>query len=140
VSMVEPTVLVVDDDHDLREAVSTVLEERGFHILGACNGREALDLLRGDGERPSAILLDLMMPVMDGLQFREEQLSDPELSPIPVIVMTAHGRSPIELLRASGFLRKPFAAGALIGMLAKLGLEPHAAREPTEARPGSSTG
>jgi CheY-like chemotaxis protein len=121
----EPAVvLVVDDDHDLRDAVTTLLEEGGFHAVGVCNGREALDLLRSDGARPSAILLDLMMPVMDGLQFREEQLADPDLAAIPVIVMTAHGRSPLDLLRASGFLRKPFAAGALLGLLGNLGLHP----------------
>jgi CheY-like chemotaxis protein len=121
------TVLVVDDDHDLRDAVTTVLEEGGFEAVAACNGREALDLLRNQERPPDAILLDLMMPIMDGVQFREAQLADPALSKIPVIVMTAHGRSPRELMQASGFLRKPFAAGALLLMLARLGLEPQLA-------------
>jgi CheY-like chemotaxis protein len=115
-----PTVLVVDDDHDLRESVMELLEDHGYRAVGAVDGREALYLLHTAPAKPNVILLDLMMPVMDGLRFREEQLGDPEIAPIPVIVMTAHSRSPAPLLHASGFLHKPFPAGALLDLLASV--------------------
>jgi len=79
--------MVVEDDHLIREAIAEALDEEGFEVLEAANGREALDKLHG--ERASLVLLDLMMPVMDGWQFREAQLHDPELSDIPVVVLSA---------------------------------------------------
>lgn len=82
-------VLVVDDDPDIREAMIEVLEENGHAATGAANGNEALAQLRASAIHPCLILLDLMMPVMDGRAFREEQLRDPALSPIPVIVISA---------------------------------------------------
>ncbi len=66
-----------------------VLEENGHRATGAANGNEALIALRSAPDQPCLILLDLMMPVMDGRQFREEQMRDPALSPIPVIVISA---------------------------------------------------
>ncbi len=98
-----------------------LLEEHGYAAVGAVDGREALYLLHTAATPPVAILLDLMMPVMDGLRFRDEQLGDPEIASIPVIVMTAHSRSPAPLLQASGFLHKPFAAGALLDLLSRFG-------------------
>jgi CheY-like chemotaxis protein len=85
--------------------------------VGAVDGREALYKLHTASPPPVAVLLDLMMPVMDGLRFREEQLGDPEIKNIPVIVMTAHSRSPAPLLQAAGFLHKPFASRDLLEML-----------------------
>jgi CheY-like chemotaxis protein len=82
-------VLVVDDDPDIREALADLLEHRGFNVVTAANGAEALALLRAGGERPSVILLDLMMPIMDGYDFLDEQRRDPDLSPIPVAIITA---------------------------------------------------
>ena len=82
-------VLVVDDDPDLRDAMVEVLEESGHAATGVANGNEALAHLRSSLDQPCLILLDLMMPVMDGRTFREEQLRDPTLSPIPVIVISA---------------------------------------------------
>ncbi len=82
-------VLVVDDDPDIREAMIEILEENGHAATGAANGNEALAQLRASSVHPCLILLDLMMPVMDGPTFREEQLRDPNLSPIPVIVISA---------------------------------------------------
>jgi CheY-like chemotaxis protein len=81
-------ILVVDDDPDLSEALSDLLLMIGYRPLQAANGREALDLIRA-GLRPSLILLDLMMPVMNGWQFREAQLQDPTVASVPVIVLTA---------------------------------------------------
>ena len=134
--MPRATVLVVDDDHDLREAVVELLEQNGYEAVPVCDGREALDYLVEARSRPSVILLDLMMPVMDGLRFREEQLGRPEIADIPIVVMTAHGRSPAPLLRASGFLRKPFDRASLLEALHHVEAE----ARPTAARPTTSSG
>lgn len=82
-------VLIVDDDEDIRESLMDFLEDQGYHPLGAGNGREALDRLRDPGVRPCLIILDLMMPIMDGTMFREEQLRSAELSRIPVVIVSA---------------------------------------------------
>jgi CheY-like chemotaxis protein len=84
------TVLIVDDDRDIRDCVVEVLEDHGYHAVGAGNGREALDTLRTSSEVPCLILLDLMMPVMDGREFRERQVENPVWSDIPVIVISAY--------------------------------------------------
>jgi CheY-like chemotaxis protein len=85
-------VLVVDDDPSICSALTEVLEEEGFEVASATNGRAALDQLR-TGPAPSAIVLDLMMPVMDGWDFRHIQLQDPGLRDIPVVIVTAAGFS-----------------------------------------------
>jgi CheY-like chemotaxis protein len=83
-----PKVLVVDDDDDTRVMFKSLLEMHGYVVAVARHGREALELLRG--ERPCAILLDLMMPVMDGFEFRRRQLEYPApIASIPVICVSA---------------------------------------------------
>jgi DNA-binding response OmpR family regulator len=82
-------VLVVDDDEDIRESLMEFLADRGYEPLGAGDGREALDKLRSPGVRPCVIILDLMMPIMDGRMFREEQLRSADLSSIPVVIVSA---------------------------------------------------
>ncbi len=84
-------ILVVDDDKDIRESLVEILEEHGCHAVGAANGREAMEVLRGRPHADSTclILLDLMMPVMDGRTFREEQLKRDELAGIPVVLISA---------------------------------------------------
>jgi CheY-like chemotaxis protein len=82
-------VMVVEDDFSVRETLQELLEEEGFRVTPASNGREALDRLRGVVRGPRLILLDLRMPVMDGWQFRAEMRADPLLSGIPVVVMSA---------------------------------------------------
>jgi len=84
------TILVVDDDPDIRTALSELLESEGYEVMGAANGAAALAQLRA-GARPCAILLDLMMPFMNGWEFRAEQLRDPALREIPVVLLTASG-------------------------------------------------
>jgi CheY-like chemotaxis protein len=84
------TVLVVDDDREIRETLVEVLEDEGVNAHPAANGREALDALRDGGVKPCLILLDLMMPVMDGRAFRELQLDTPELRDIPVVILSAY--------------------------------------------------
>jgi CheY-like chemotaxis protein len=83
-------ILIVDDDVDLRETLISVLEDAGYDAIGAENGARALERLRGPGPRPCLIFLDLMMPIMDGQEFRERQLEDPALADIPVIVISAY--------------------------------------------------
>lgn len=87
-----PEVLIVEDDDEIRRGMECLLHGAGYASVSAANGRDALELLRR-GHRVKAILLDLMMPVMDGWAFRREQLRDPRLANIPVIVLSAfhHG-------------------------------------------------
>jgi CheY-like chemotaxis protein len=85
-----PPVLIVEDNEATREALSLLLEVEGYGVATAADGRQALDKLHA-GLRPGLILLDLMMPVMDGWQFRCEQRRDRDLTDIPVIVCSAAG-------------------------------------------------
>lgn len=101
----ERLVLVVDDDPDILQTLALCLSTEGYRVLMAANGREALDLL--SRERPACILLDLMMPVMDGWQFREEQIRRAELAEIPVIVVSAVGKDRIDKIDADAYLSKP---------------------------------
>jgi CheY-like chemotaxis protein len=109
------TILVVEDDTATREALGLILGAQGFTVLGAGNGQEALGLLRS-GPHPDLILLDLMMPVMDGWQFRREQTQDPALSAIPVVILSADGnvRQKATALRADGYLQKPVEVDSLL--------------------------
>ncbi|HSN28564.1 MAG TPA: response regulator [Kofleriaceae bacterium] len=83
-------VLVVEDDPDIRATLCEALEDNGYKAVAASNGVEALDYLRGANDRPCLILLDLMMPVMDGQTFREQQRADQALADIPVVVVSAY--------------------------------------------------
>jgi CheY-like chemotaxis protein len=86
--MKSQVIMVVDDDEDILVALSELLENEGFRVVAVPNGQVALDVL-SRGELPDLILLDLMMPVMDGWKFRAEQLVNPTLAAVPVIVITA---------------------------------------------------
>jgi CheY-like chemotaxis protein len=108
------TVLIIEDDEYIRSALEEVLLAEGYNTCTARNGREALELLRSAAELPDLILLDLMMPVMNGHQVREALAQDPRLSGIPVIVLSANGypfpgdyvRKPIDLEPFLELLRK----------------------------------
>jgi CheY-like chemotaxis protein len=102
-------VLVIEDDRDIREIVMETLADEGYRTVAASNGREALAHLRSGAPLPGVILLDIMMPIMDGRTFRARQLEDPVLASIPVVVMTADAdvaAIAIEL-RAALHLKKP---------------------------------
>ena len=117
-----PRLLLVDDDDAIRESLREALEEDGFEVVTAANGREALDCLRNN-PRPSAILLDLMMPVMDGWEFRDAQLSDPSLRAIPVLVISASGSSAQSLRLQLGdveLIPKPVPYGGLLKALGRV--------------------
>jgi two-component system, chemotaxis family, chemotaxis protein CheY len=102
-------VLVVDDDPAVVEGLSELLEEEGYIVATATDGRDALEQLRA-GLRPSVILLDLMMPRMDGWDFRQEQMKDAELRDIPTVVISAAGFSAASVKTQLGdieFVPKP---------------------------------
>jgi two-component system chemotaxis response regulator CheY len=98
-------VLIVEDDEGLREMMAEILKLEGFETATATNGREALDYLKR-GDAPQLILLDLMMPVMDGWEFQRERSRDPLLAGVPVVVLSA-----LDETRAGAasheFLKKP---------------------------------
>ncbi len=102
-------VMIVEDDRDVRDSVREALEDHGYQTIGASQGKEALELLRSSAAKPCIILLDMMMPVMDGWAFRKAQTADPAISSIPVIVLTAHSSASDTArdMGAVGFLRKP---------------------------------
>jgi CheY-like chemotaxis protein len=111
-------VLIVEDDADAREAIRDLLEEEGYRVACAENGREAIDLLRKNPE-PCLILLDLIMPVASGWQFRAAQLQDPFLAGFPVVVMTAASSLEEAAINADGLLRKPLSLEALLATVAR---------------------
>jgi CheY-like chemotaxis protein len=108
-------ILIVEDDADLSEALCDILRDEGYAVTSAADGQEALDRLRRD-ERPSLILLDLTMPVMNGWQFRAEQRRDPDLSEIPVLVLSAgeHLAEQVSSLGIDDFVHKPIDLGHLL--------------------------
>lgn len=108
------TVLIVEDDLDTREMLGRFLELEGYTVETAENGKRALERL-GSGVGACVILLDLMMPVMDGWQFRQEQIRDASLADIPVIVVSAAGRERLEKIHANAYLSKPVDLDELLG-------------------------
>ena len=113
-------VLVVEDHADLREMLAVLLESEGFCVQTASNGQEALVLMHRT--RPSVILLDLMMPVMSGDEFRRRQLAEPDYAGVPVICMTAAHDGPqrAEKMHASQYFQKPVDFDRLISAVREL--------------------
>lgn len=103
-------ILLVEDDQDIRETLREVLIAEGYAVQVASNGQEALDCLRAAVELPNLVLLDLMMPVKDGLAFRREQQSDPLLAHVPIVLMTADSHIEEKRLRmqVQAAIKKPF--------------------------------
>jgi len=99
-------VLIVEDDEDLREMMAQMLTIEGFGTATVSNGREALEYLHST-RKPHVILLDLMMPVMDGWEFRRQQKADPLIAPVPVIVLSALDQGRAAPMEAEAFLNKP---------------------------------
>ena len=108
-------ILIVEDDHDVAQSVAEVLESSGYATALAGNGREALDHLQSN-DLPDLILLDMMMPVMDGWQFREEQRKSPAFDAVPVVVVTADGnaRGKAAAVHAAGQVQKPVTIDSLL--------------------------
>jgi CheY-like chemotaxis protein len=109
-------VLIVEDDEDLREMMAQLLTLEGFQTATVANGREALEYLH-QAAKPDVILLDLMMPVMDGWEFRRQQQADPALAPVPVIVLSALDQNRTTNLDATAFLKKPLDFDRLLSLV-----------------------
>lgn len=103
------TVLLVEDDDDERDALAALLEQEDYRVLQAPNGAEALKLLEAQPDQCQIILLDLMMPIMNGWDFRRMQKRRAELANIPVVLMSAGAQIAfaVEDLDAAGYVTKP---------------------------------
>ncbi|MCS6802465.1 MAG: response regulator [Chloroflexota bacterium] len=107
------TVLVIEDDAPLRQTIQEVLEIEGYRVVTAADGEEALAQL--DRAAPNVILLDLMMPRMNGYQFAAAVARHPRYAAIPIVLLTADGRAPEKAsdINAAGWLNKPFSIDEL---------------------------
>ena len=123
-SMSRKSVLIVDDDADIRDLLAEALVQEGFDVMTAANGLEGLRILRGLRAPPSVILLDLMMPILDGYGFLDQFRRDPVLASIPLVVVTAgHGVDRARLGDSLEIIAKPFDFPRLVGVLHTLGAE-----------------
>jgi CheY-like chemotaxis protein len=118
-------VLVVEDDEGIRESIRDLLQEEGYQVVTASHGEEALARMR-EGI-PAVVLLDLMMPVMNGWQFLERVAKDASLAEVPIVVISAAGESGALPHRVAGFIKKPIGLQALLDVV-KLNCESSAPR------------
>lgn len=119
----QTNILIIEDDLDIRESlVEALASGEGYDVRTAGNGKEGLESLKASETLPHLILLDLMMPVMDGYQFRAEQKQSPLYGAIPVVVMSADGKAQQKLaqLNCDAFLKKPLDLDELLEMIKKL--------------------
>ncbi|RKH68535.1 response regulator [Corallococcus llansteffanensis] len=114
----QPTILIVDDEPDLREVVAELLEMEDYAVLQAANGQLALDVLAATSARPCMVLLDLMMPVMDGYEFLNRLRADDRYRELPVLMLTAHF-SATAPPGTVGLLRKPVDITELLALVAR---------------------
>jgi len=112
----ERTVLVVDDEADIRESLRDILEDEGYRVRLAANGQEALAQLRVL-QRPCAVILDIMMPVMNGAELYAAMKADPSLADLPLVISTS---DPTQAPRGSLIMKKPLDVGRLLRTLAKM--------------------
>jgi CheY-like chemotaxis protein len=112
-------VMIIDDDRDVREAIIDVLADASYQPLSARDGQDALDQLGAATALPCLILLDVMMPGMDGWGFRQVQSADPRLGAIPVVVLTAHTNASqtAKRMHAAGSLKKPVELEELLAIV-----------------------
>lgn len=110
-------ILLAEDDDDLREAMLETLQDAGYSVFSVPNGQEALNWLHEVEHLPSLILLDLMMPVMDGWQFREVQRVDPKAAKVPVVVLSAMASHPA--IEDVDYLKKPTKVATLLALVAR---------------------
>ncbi|HEV3263061.1 MAG TPA: response regulator transcription factor [Gemmataceae bacterium] len=114
-------ILIVEDEDSTRDMLAMLLEDEGYAVTQAANGHEALDRLRSQ-DPPRVILLDLMMPVMDGWMFRRIQKQDPVLASIPVVIVSAAGEvgQQAVALSAASYLQKPIEPNHLLATIRRL--------------------
>jgi DNA-binding NtrC family response regulator len=115
-------ILLVEDDVDIRIDLADLLRAEGYEVVTAANGKEALEWLHADGHSASLILLDLMMPVMNGWDFRSCQLEEPDLVGIPVVLLSGAGdvARHASALKAAGYLIKPLRLDSLLRIVSRL--------------------
>lgn len=114
------TILVVDDEFGVAEVLEAILADEGYRVLTAINGKQGLQRIAE--ERPDAILLDFMMPILNGAQMLRVLQADPALAAIPVIMMSSLAESTVaeDCKGYAAFLRKPFSALAVIDSVARV--------------------
>jgi CheY-like chemotaxis protein len=111
-------VLLVEDDLDISEAIQSILEEEKYKVKCTFNGKEALDFLATAESNPSLILLDIMMPYMNGYEFREAQLLDSKIANIPTIILSAAGKhEDLDKLKFKECLKKPLDLDTLLDVV-----------------------
>ncbi len=110
------TVLVVEDTEDLRELFVEVLNREGYRALGAENGHAALDILRSGADEPCLVLLDMMMPVMDGQTLLNTLQETHHATTLPIVVVSA-GVSTGDIRGATAFVKKPIAPDVLVALV-----------------------
>jgi CheY-like chemotaxis protein len=115
------SILLVEDDFDVREALVETLRDRGYEVESASDGEQALQILQG-GARPGLILLDLMMPRMSGSEFRVAQQNDPAFAHLPVVLLSADGRmeEKARTLKVQGAIRKPIDLDELFAIIERV--------------------
>lgn len=108
-------ILLIEDNTDLRETLEDILRYEGYNIISVANGEQAIQHLKSQ-PTPCLILLDLMMPVMSGWEFRSQQLRDPEIAAIPVVIISGAGdvQKQAALLNVAEFLTKPIEVSLLL--------------------------
>ena len=115
------SILVVDDEEDTVELARMVLEFEGYRVFSANNGHEAIDFLKTQDEKPNLVLLDVLMPKMDGLKVCKWIKENPNLKEIPVLLFTAKvgnkDRIAGEKVGADAYIAKPFSADDLLGLI-----------------------
>jgi len=111
------SVLIIEDDDDIRETLQQLLELEGYSVRSAANGRQGLDLLPQMGT-PCLILLDLMMPVMDGWEFLKVKSGNVRIAPIPVVVVSALDNAG-QIKDVRGYIKKPIEYNSLMRVVSE---------------------
>ena len=114
-------ILIIEDDREISDTIRDILIDEGYRVEIASNGQAALDHLGGTLPLPDVMLLDIMMPIMNGYDFRTIQLADPRLRDIPIIALSADGRiqEKSERLKVEHFVRKPVELDVLLELVAQ---------------------
>jgi CheY-like chemotaxis protein len=119
--LIKGLVMIVEDDKDIRETMAKFLANMGYTTISAGNGLEALSTLLDRKNIPCVVILDLMMPKMNGWEFRQEQLLRSDIANVPVILVSAIGNLHVERERlgAVDYLQKPFSLHQLHNVVQK---------------------
>lgn len=117
ISKCQRCVLVVEDDNDIRESIVEMLKFEGYEVDSASNGKEALDKIN-EFSKPCLVLLDMMMPIMNGREFLDHVMKSADLAPIPIIVVSAVADK-VNTLGARGYIKKPVDIDAVLKVVSQ---------------------